>query len=88
MRTPRLAEIFRRSPGRRAIRVAQWVVSAGLFVPQLRDDAWDLAAACVELEEATAVPARRWCELASRFLEDLDTSGVWRTAPVDPLGGL
>jgi hypothetical protein len=87
-RTPRLAEILQRSSGRRGSRIARWSSSSGLFVPQLCDDEWDLPAACVQLEEATAVPARRWCELAAAFLKGLDDEFVWLAAPIDPFDGL
>ncbi|GLZ45876.1 hypothetical protein Acsp06_20610 [Actinomycetospora sp. NBRC 106375] len=84
-RTPRLGDIFRRSSGRRSSRIAQWTVSGGGFVPQLCDDEWDLPAACVRLEEATAVPARRWCELAGTFLRALGDDPVRRGQPLDPV---
>ncbi|MEJ2888849.1 hypothetical protein [Actinomycetospora aeridis] len=87
-RTPRLDDVLRRSAGRRGNRVARWTPSRDAFVPQLCDDAWDLFAACVRLEETTAVPARRWCELADRFLRLLDQELVWRGRPLDPLGDL
>jgi hypothetical protein len=86
-RSPRLSEVLRRGPGRQAPRVAHWVTSQGLFVPQLRDDEWDLSRACVTLEEATSVPARRWVDLAGAFVDGLDGASVWRGAPVDPLEG-
>ena len=87
-RTPRLPQVLRQSAGRRGARVAQWVASQGLFVPQLRDDEWDLPGAAVSLEEATGIPARRWVDLALSFVSGLDQASVWRSRPVDPLDGL
>ncbi|MDD7939326.1 hypothetical protein PHK61_12955 [Actinomycetospora lutea] len=86
-RTPRLDDVLRRSSGRRSSRIARWSSSSGQFVPQLCDDEWDLPAACSELEDATAVPARRWCELAEVFLRGLDEDHVWRGRPLDGLEG-
>ncbi|WP_345342629.1 hypothetical protein [Actinomycetospora succinea] len=74
----------RRSAARRGSRIARWSPSRDAFVPQLCDDDWDLTSACAQLEEATAVPARRWCELAQAFLRELDDDLVWRGRPVDP----
>jgi hypothetical protein len=79
----RLAEVLRKSARRRGQRVAQWVTSAGLHVPQLRDDEWDLTAACARLEESSLIPARRWCELAAGFVAGLDEQLVWRFPPVE-----
>jgi len=87
-RTPRLDDILRRSAGRRGSRIARWSASGGQFVPQLCDDEWDLPAACTQLEETTAVPARRWCELAEAFLRGLGTGHVWRGRPLDLLDDL
>lgn len=87
-RTPRLGEVLRQSSGRRGATVAQWVASQGLFVPQLRDDDWDLTGAAARLEEVTSVPARRWVELAATFVSGLDEASVWRARPVDPLESL
>ncbi|GAA4832584.1 hypothetical protein GCM10023201_20730 [Actinomycetospora corticicola] len=77
-RTPAVVGTMRSSPGRRGLKVAQWVFSRGLAVPQLRDDAWDLPAACARLEGETGVPARRWLDLARTFLAELPESTVWR----------
>ncbi|MFC5061166.1 hypothetical protein [Actinomycetospora atypica] len=77
-RTPQLVDTFARSPGRRGLRIAQWVRSRGLVVPQLRDDEWDLTAACARLEEGTGVPARRWIDLTRAFLDGLAPDAVWR----------
>lgn len=85
---PALATVMQRSASRRAVKVAQWVTYRGLHVPQLRDDAWDLAGACAGIEEATTVPARRWCDLAEAIVGALDDRLVWRHPPmrlaVDP----
>jgi hypothetical protein len=83
-RNPHLDDVLRRSAGRRSSRIARWSPSGGQFVPQLCDDEWDLAAACVTLEETTAVPARRWCELSEAFVRGLDNALVWRGQPIDP----
>lgn len=83
-RTPRLDDVLRRSVGRRASHIARWSASGGQFVPQLCDDEWNLTSACVQLEDTTAVPARRWCELAQAFLGGLDEALVWRGRPIDP----
>ncbi|MEJ2862825.1 hypothetical protein [Actinomycetospora flava] len=87
-RTPRLDDILLRSPGRRGSRTARWSASGGQFVPQLCDDEWDLPVACGQLEETTAVPARRWCDLAESFLRGLDDDLVWRGQPIDPFGDI
>lgn len=79
----RLGEALRKSARRRGPRLAQWVRSGGLHVPQLRDDEWDLASACARIEENTVVPARRWCELAAAFVDGLDEELVWRFPPMD-----
>ncbi|MDL5159302.1 hypothetical protein [Actinomycetospora termitidis] len=71
------------STGRRGVKIAQWVFSRGLAVPQLRDDEWDLPGACRHLEEASGVPARRWAELATVFLDRLGSTDVWRAPDVD-----
>lgn len=84
-RSPQLDDTFARSAGRRGLRVAQWVRSRGLVVPQLRDDDWDLTAACVRLEEGTGVPARRWIDLTAGFLDGLATDAVWRAPEPGPL---
>ncbi|MFC5137004.1 hypothetical protein ACFPK1_02070 [Actinomycetospora rhizophila] len=84
-RTPRLDDVLRRSAGRRSSHIARWSPSGGVFVPQLCDDEWDLAAACAKIEEATAVPARRWLELSEVFVQGLDETLVWRGRPIDPL---
>jgi hypothetical protein len=77
-RTPAVVGIMRSSPGRRGSKIAQWVFSRGLAVPQLRDDAWDLPAACTRLEDETGVPARRWLDLTRTFLAHLPHTDVWR----------
>lgn len=83
-RTPHLADVLRRSAGRRSSRIARWATSRDQFVPQLCDDEWDLPGACIRLEDATAVPARRWCELSEAFLRGLGADDVWRGRPLDP----
>ncbi|WP_433802611.1 hypothetical protein [Actinomycetospora sp. CA-084318] len=82
-RNPAVHDTMRTSPGRRALTIAQWVFSRGLAVPQLRDDEWDLPNACVRLEEATAVPARRWLDLTRAFLERLPDDAIWRAPGTD-----
>ena len=82
-RRPVLPPVLQESTSRRTLTVAQWIPSRGLYVPQLRDDAWDLTGACTAIEEATAVPARRWCDLAEAFVDDLDDHLVWRHPPPD-----
>lgn len=83
-RSPQLGDTFARSAGRHGLRGAQWVRSRGLVVPQLRDDDWDLTAACARLEEGTGVPARRWIELTAGFLDGLAADTVWRAPGSDP----
>lgn len=77
-RSPDVTVTMRASPGRRGLKIAQWVFSRGLAVPQLRDDAWDLPAACTRLEEATGLPTRRWLYLTRAFLAHLPDATVWR----------
>ena len=84
-RSPQLVDTLHRSAGRRGPRVSHWVRSRGLVVPQLRDDDWDLTAACARLEEGTGVPARRWIDLASGFLAGLPDDAVWRAPDPVPL---
>lgn len=73
-----LAPLLRASTGRRGSKIARWELSRGLFVPQLRDDDWDLAAACHRIEDSTTIAARHWISLSRAFLDGLDASLVWR----------
>lgn len=86
-RRPLLGPVLRSSGRRRGSRIAQWVTTPGVHAPQLRDDEWDLRAACALLEEESTVPARRWWALARAFTDGLGTGQVWRFPPVE-LDGL
>ncbi|MCD2186573.1 hypothetical protein [Actinomycetospora soli] len=77
-RNPAVRDTMRTSPGRRGLKIARWVFSRGLAVPQLRDDDWDLPGACIRLEEGTDVPARRWLDLTRAFLDRVPDAAIWR----------
>jgi hypothetical protein len=86
-REPDLAGILRSSARRRFSRVARWITSRGVFVPQLLDPEWDLGAACVRIEERTTVPARRWTGLAEAVVATLDDALVWWAPPTGLVDG-
>lgn len=80
-RRPLLGPVLRSSGGRRASRLAHRVTTRGVHSPQLRDDEWDLRAACGLLEEESTVPARRWWGPARAFTDGLGDGQVWRFPP-------
>ncbi|MCD2197885.1 hypothetical protein LQ327_31400 [Actinomycetospora endophytica] len=87
LREPDLAGILGSSERRRFSRIARWITSRGVFVPQLRDPEWDLTAACVQIEERTTVPARHWTTLAEGIVDRLDDALVWRAPPAGVVEG-